>query len=62
MSDAPGLLGSYVKAFAGALPVPLPGRSSELGDDKRTLDDVEIDREHLAAYNQIGRASCRERV
>lgn len=53
MSDAPGLLGSYVKAFAGALPVPLPGRSSELTDDARTLDDVEIDREHLAAYNRV---------
>jgi hypothetical protein len=53
MSDAPGLLGSYAKAFAGALPVPLPGRSSELGDDERTLDDVEIDREHLAAYDRV---------
>ena len=41
------------KAFAGALPVPLPGRSAELTDDERTLDDVEIDREHLAAYNRV---------
>jgi acyl dehydratase len=53
VSDAPGLLGSYVKAFAGALPVPLPGRSSELTDEDRTLDDVEIDGEHLAAYNRV---------
>jgi hypothetical protein len=53
VSDAPGLLGSYVKAFAGALPVPLPGRSSELSDEERTLDDVEIDAAHLAAYNRV---------
>ena len=51
--SAPGLLGSYVKAFAGALPLPLPGRSSELRHDERTLDDIEIDRGHLAAYDRV---------
>ena len=54
MSDAPGLLGSYVKAFAGAVPVPIVGRRpSELPDDERRLDDLEIDREHLARYDRV---------
>jgi acyl dehydratase len=54
MSDAPGLLGSYAKAFAGAVPVPVLGRRpSELPDTERTLEGVEIDRAHLARYDRV---------
>ena len=53
-AETPGLLGSYLKAVTGALPLPLPGgRSDELGDVERTVEDVEIDREHLAKYDRV---------
>ncbi len=52
MSDTPGLLGSYVKAVAGA--APLPRRPKELGDDaERSAEGIEIDRERLAAYDRV---------
>jgi hypothetical protein len=54
MSDAPGLLGSYAKAFAGMVPVPLLGGSgSELPDEVRELEELEIDPAQLAAYNRV---------
>jgi hypothetical protein len=53
MSDAPGLLGSYAKAFAGMVPVPFAGSSKELPDEVRELDKFEIDGAHLAAYNRV---------
>jgi acyl dehydratase len=54
VSETPGLLGSYLKAVAGALPLPLPGgRSEELGDVERTVEGVEIDRDHLARYDRV---------
>ena len=52
--ETPGLLGSYLKAVTGALPLPLPGgRSDELGDVERTAEGIEIDREHLAQYDRV---------
>jgi acyl dehydratase len=52
--SAPGLLGSYAKAVAGAVPVPVLGRRpSELRTEPRTLEHVEIDTAHLAAYDRV---------
>jgi len=52
VSGTPGLLGSYVKAVAGA--APLPRRPKELRDDaERSAEGLEIDREHLAAYDRV---------
>ena len=52
MSDSPSLLASYVKAVAGA--APLPGRPKELtGDHLRTAEGIELDREHVARYDRV---------
>ena len=51
MSDTPSLLGSYLKAFAGA--APLPGRPDELGDEEKTASGIEIDRARLAEYGRV---------
>ena len=54
------MLGTYAKALAGSTVVPavrkLPGISSpsgELPDRVLTRDAVEVDREHLAAYDRV---------
>jgi acyl dehydratase len=48
------LAGSYAKAVAGALPIPVVNaRPKELDLDERVLEDVEIDQAHLAAYNRV---------
>jgi acyl dehydratase len=52
VSETPGLLGSYLKAVTGALPLP-GGRKEDLGDVERTVEGVGIDREHLAAYDRV---------
>jgi acyl dehydratase len=51
MSGTPSLLGSYLKAFAGAAPVP--GRPKELPDDERIADGLEVDLDDLAAYDRV---------
>ena len=54
MSETPGLLGSYLKAVTGALPLPLPGgRKEDLGEVERTVEGLEIDRGHLADYDRV---------
>ena len=44
------LLRSYAKALAGPL---IPGGGDELPDHDVTEEDVEIDRDHVAAYNRV---------
>jgi acyl dehydratase len=53
VSETPGLLGSYVKAVTGAVPLPFLGRGESLGDVERTVEALEIDREHLAQYDRV---------
>jgi acyl dehydratase len=53
VSETPGLLGSYVRAVTGAVPLPFGGRSEELGDVERTAEGLTIDREHLAQYDRV---------
>jgi acyl dehydratase len=54
------MLGTYAKAIAGSTVVPVarklpgvPGPSRELPDRVGTRDEVEVDREHLAAYDRV---------
>jgi acyl dehydratase len=54
------MLGTYAKALAGSTVVPavrklpgVPGASRELPDRVVTREDVEVDREHLAAYDRV---------
>lgn len=48
------LAGSYAKAVAGALPIPVVNaRAKELPGSERVLADLEIDPARLAAYNRV---------
>jgi acyl dehydratase len=62
LNSVPGLRGLYGKAVAGSTVKPVlqkvPGVGGrfgrgELPDDQLLLRDVEIDREHLAAYDRV---------
>jgi MaoC like domain len=53
VSETPGLLGSYVKAVTGAVPLPFGGRSGSLDDIERTVEGLTVDREHLAQYDRV---------
>jgi acyl dehydratase len=53
VSETPGLLGSYVKAVTGAVPLPFGGRSGSLDDIERTVEGLQVDREHLAQYDRV---------
>lgn len=51
MASPPSLLPSYGKALLGAV---MPGGGGDtLPEGERTLEDVEVDREHLAAYVRV---------
>ena len=51
MASAPSLLPSYGKALLGAV---IPGGGGDaLPEGRRTLEDVEVDREHLASYDRV---------
>lgn len=51
MASAPSLLPSYGKALLGAV---LPGGGGDaLPEGERTLEGVEVDRDHLAAYDRV---------
>jgi hypothetical protein len=45
--------GVYARILAGAALGPLRRRPDALPDDERTLEGVEIDREHLTAYDRV---------
>jgi hypothetical protein len=45
--------GVYARIVAGAALSPLRRRPDELPNDERTLEGVEIDREHLTAYDRV---------
>ena len=54
------MLGTYAKALAGSTVVPavrklpgVPSASRELPDRVVTREEVEVDREHLAAYDRV---------
>lgn len=59
LDDAPGVLGNYLKAFGGALPLAgrlplLPGGGgSELPDLELRVPRLETDPAHLAAYAKV---------
>jgi acyl dehydratase len=62
LDSVPGLRGLYGKAVAGSTVKPVLKRvpgigghfgNGELPDDQLLLRDVEIDREHLAAYDRV---------
>jgi acyl dehydratase len=50
--ELPGLLGSYARAVAGALPLPWPTRGDG-GPPPRTATGLAVDLRHLAAYDRV---------
>lgn len=53
MASPPSLLPSYAKAIAGAALPFLGGGGDALPDTRKELAGVEIDRDHLAAYDRV---------
>lgn len=53
LQGSPSLRPLYLKAVAGALPLPLGGRGDELPERRLTLDGVTVDQENLVAYDRV---------
>jgi acyl dehydratase len=57
LAEAPGTLGLFARAGAGALPVPLPGltakRSEEVSGDVLVMPGVRTDLAELAAFSRL---------
>jgi acyl dehydratase len=57
LAAAPGTLGSFARAGAGALPVPVPGltakRSREVSGDVLVMENVRTDLAELAAFSHL---------